>query len=228
MASSEPRPRYYLQAWPRAEVEVEGILAQGLGTLREQMSRPDEVRRFGFGLRTGKQPTAIPGGGLKITTERHSLSVERGGLLTLVAAVDSSYLTWAEERRGRKNGLHGLALVESTLEFFRLFYYSVLPRCRPPVDEWAAAGGMADLVTGENAMALHEGPSQSFIPIYTWHPVLRPTFEVGPYTVRGETPGQVAYRVLRDVYAEFDIDESEIPYVTNRAIDEEKIRAIRS
>jgi len=222
------RPRYYLQAWPRSEVEVEGILAQGIGTLRQQMSRPEEVRQFGFGLRSGKQPTAMPGGGLKTVVDRHSLSIERSGLMTLVAAVDSSYLTWAEDQRGRKNGVHGLALVECTLEFFRLYCQSVLPRCRPPVDEWGVAGGMADLVTGENPTSLHEGPMQSFLPIYDWHPVLRPSFEVGPYAIRGETPGRVACRVLRDVYAEFGLDESAIPYTRDGEIDEERIRTIRS
>ena len=79
MANSERRPRYYLQAWPRSDVEVEGILATGQNALREILSRPREVRPGGFGLRTGLLPSNIPGGGLRYVTDRLSLSLERNG-----------------------------------------------------------------------------------------------------------------------------------------------------
>lgn len=226
MVGLELRPRYFLQAWPRADVEVEGILAQGLGTLRDRLSLPNELRPYGFGMRTGVQPSVLPGGGLRVANDRLSLSVERNGLLTLVAAADREYLAWADEQRGRKNGLHPIALIECTLEFVRLFCLEVLPRCRPPAEEWALAGGMADLITGEHPTSLHPGRYQQFLSDLRMQPVTRANFELGPYIVRGETPGQVAYLVLRDVYAEFGIDESNIPYVADRAVSEEAIKSV--
>src|SRR5688572_9631816 len=117
MDGPEARPRYYLQAWPRAEVEVQGILAQGLDTLRNRMSLPNELRRFGWGMRSGLQPTPLPGGGLKIVSDRLSLSLERSGLLTLVARADETYLAWVDRQRGRPNSLLAIAVVECTLEF---------------------------------------------------------------------------------------------------------------
>jgi hypothetical protein len=222
------RPRYYLQAWPRGEVEVDGILRAGPDALRQIISHPKEVREFGFGLRTGVLPSPLPGGGLRVATDRLSLSLERNGLMTLVAAADRAYLAWADEQRGSKNGLHPMALIECTLEFVRLFEFEVLPRCRPPVDEWEVAGGMSDLHTGDHRTSLHPGPHQQLISDLWMKPVLRSRFELGPYVVRKETPGLVTYRILRDIYPEFGIDESEIPYVTDGTVDEEKIRAVGS
>ena len=46
-------------------------------------------------MRNGQQPTVMPGGGLRVVSDRLSLSLERNGLLTLVAAVDSGYLALA-------------------------------------------------------------------------------------------------------------------------------------
>jgi hypothetical protein len=206
---------------------VEGILAQGLGTLRDRLSLPNELRPAGFGLRTGLPANVLPGGGLRIIDKRLSLSLERNGLLTLIAAADSDYLAWADVQRGRKNGLLSTALIECTLEFVRLFCGEVLPRCRPTVEEWAITGGMSDLIMDDPPTALSPGRHQWGSSDLTLQPVSQPGFSLKQHVIRDESPGRVAYRVLRDVYAEFGIDETKIPFVADGEVSDEQILSIK-
>lgn len=221
------RPRYYLQAWPNANAEVVGILSRDYDSLRRRMPFPQELRQYGWGMRSGAQPTDIPNGGLRVVSSRLTLSLERTGLLSLIAAADSTYLAWADERRGRPNGLVGIAVVESTLEFMRFFKNEVMPRCQPPVAQWTVAGGMADLIEGPTATSLHDGPTSRFS--LEWHTATASAFQFGPITFAADiTAGHAAFRVLREVYAQFGMDEAEIPYVQDGEVSEAIIAAITS
>lgn len=217
--------RYFLQAWPPASVEVQQLHDPGADSFRSILRDPPQIRQhYGFGLATAMEPLLIPGGGLRIVvSERHSLSLQRNGLLTWVVTAGSEFLAWADERRQR-HSIAPVPLVESTLEFVRLFKLEVLPRCEPSPPGWAVAGGMADLLEGGERSSLSPGTLRSFP---SPQPAQSNDFTFGPMQFRDESAGAVAFRILHQVYAEFGIGDSQIPYSQDGEVSEELIRNIR-
>jgi hypothetical protein len=174
------------------------------------------------------QPSLLPGGGLRVLDEQQqSLSLERHGLLTLVVTAGSEFLAWADGGRGKKHSINPLALMECTLEFVRLFKLEVLPRCAPPVNAWRLAGGMRDLKQDNEPSTLAPGPVKRHPFRDEFQAAAGNHFDVGPMEFRGETPGSVAFTVVREVYVQFGIDESHIPYVENGEVSEQLIRQTR-
>jgi len=222
-AGLENQRRYLLQAWPLSNTEVEELHARGATGLRSILSRPDQIRSGGFGLGTGIEPSLLPGGGLRVLDEgRQSLSLERNGLLTLVITAGSEFLAWADEKRGRKHSINPLALVECTLEFVRLFIRQVLPRCEPPVARWRLAGGMADLYQDNNPSSLAPGARQQFA--HESQAAATSDFEFELMEFGDEPPSVVAFKVLREIYAQFGIAQSDIPYVEDGKVSERLIK----
>lgn len=222
-ASLENHRHYFLQAWPLSKTEVQGLHRRDPTGLRSILSRPHEIRPTGFGLRTGLEPSVLPGGGLRVLREqRSSLSLERNGLLTSVITAGSEFLAWADEQRGRKYNINPIALVESTLEFARLFIFEVLPRCDPPVAIWRLAGGMAHLHEDNEPSSLPLGARLQFAS--EAEAATTSDFEFGPMDFGKETPNVVAFRVLREIYPQFGIDNSDIPYVELDEVSERLIQ----
>jgi hypothetical protein len=217
------RRRYHLQAWPESATEVRDIHEE---EFRRFLMWPPSVRGQGFSLRTGQQPSTISGGGLRILARRSTLSLQRNGLLTWVAAADSDFLAAADERRGPRHLLNQLALVEATLEFARLYVLGILPRCEPIIVRWAVEGGMADLRASNELSILPGGPLdlEFDLPlnVYGYEPKAAPddSFQFGPLHFTNEQPGVVAFSILRHVYENFGLPKTAIPYVTGDAIDE--------
>lgn len=223
----EGHRRYFLQAWPLSQTEVQQLHLRDPAGLRHILPDPRGVRdQRGFRLRTRAQPTLLADGGLRVLDEqRMSLSLERNGLLTWVVTAGSEFLAWADERRQR-HSMNPLALVESTLEFARLFILEVLPRCEPRLAEWSVAGGMADLRENGQPSALPPGRlKESFREDYVEASYNHIAF--GPMSVSHESPGAVAFMMLREVYTRFGIDEFDIPYVENDEVSEQLIRETR-
>jgi hypothetical protein len=217
----EGRRRYYLQAWPGNATLVRDIHDE---TFRRLLSQPPAVRNQGFGLRTGIEPSTIPGGGLRILGRRSTLSLQRDGVLTWIAAADGDFLAWADERRGQRHILNQLALVEATLEFARLYVLTIRPRCEPAVEHWYVNGGMADLRASGETSALPGGPLDEFgLPLNVWgyEPSPAPAndlhFEAMQFA--DEEPGIVALGILREVYANFGLPEAAIPYTAGGRVD---------
>jgi hypothetical protein len=153
------------------------------------------------------------------------LSLEPDGLLSWVASAASDYLAWADEQR-RPHSINPLALVESTLEFMRIYIGLVLSRCSPAVAEWSVAGGMSDVRENGQPSLLTPGPLRDFF-ASDWQPAPANEISLGPYTFRDEPASMAAFRVLSDVYRNFGIDAGEIPYTDGQQVREDLIRQIR-
>jgi len=221
--------RYWLQAWPATAAEVQGLYASGPDGFRSLLVRPPAMRRMGFGVRTGAsgvvQLTGAPG--LRAVGPRGALSLLRTGLLTWVVPGGTEYLSRGDERR-QWNSISPIVLVESTFEFARFFLGQVLPRCEPRPARWFLGGGMADLRAGNHVSSLPTGALAVEDNLYSeWRPAGTDAFEFGPVEFRaGEQPGVVAYRALREVYAGFGVDTSEIPFTEGAEVSEALLRAL--
>jgi hypothetical protein len=228
-AGLENQRHYFLQAWPLSKAEVQELHRRGPTELRTILSQPHEVRSGGFGLGTGLQPSVVPGGGLRVLDEgRQSLSLERSGLLTLVITAGSEFLAWADEQRGGKHRINPLALVECTLEFVRLFALEVLPRCEPRPARWGLEGGMVNLRLGGEPSALAPGIGTSRATFaHQWKAAPSNAFQFQPMDFGDERPNVVAFKVLREIYAEFGIDPTDIPYVEDGEVSERLIQEAR-
>ncbi len=212
------RRRYYLQAWPLKSTEIRGLHSQEPGGVQWLLRHAKRARGFGFWLRIAEQPSLISGGGIRVLDQRTVLSLQPNALLTWIAPADSVFLAWGDERRDPKHSINPLALVESTLEFARTYTDIVLPHCEPAVDVWALGGGLADLQQDSEPSKLAPGPFENFFPMYGWREPADAAFSVGPYQFTTESPGAVAYRVLRDIYTHFGIPEQDIPYTREQEV----------
>jgi len=224
----EGRRRYFLQAWPASGTEVKELHRQDPSGLRHILPDPPAVRAaWGFDLKTRAQPSLLHDGGLRVLdNQRKSVSLQRNGLLTCVVTAGWEFLAWADENRRRKHSINPIALVESTLEFVRLFRDQVLTRSDPQPTQWCVAGGMKDLHEDNQPSSLAPGPVRDFfLGEYQDAPYDHMAF--GPMPLSQESPGAVAFMILREVYTLFGIDESDIPYAENREVSEELIRQIR-
>lgn len=218
--------RYFLQAWPSSEVEVQEIHAAD--GFRRLLPHPPEIREGGFNLDTRASPSVIPGGGLRVLDEGQiSLSLQRNGLLSWVVTADSEFLAWEDERIAQRHSINPIAVVESTLEFVRLFVFEVLPRCKPNPDRYHIAGGMADVFEDNEASSLIPGRARSPLRIasrFAAQKAPSSDISIGPLQFGDEPCGLVAFRILRELYAQFGIHESSIPYAQDGEISEDLIR----
>lgn len=216
--------RYFLQAWPNDEVEVQDLYSSEPYGFRYVLANPPEIRAQGFGLRTYDLARVLPGGVIRtLHAETMALSLQRNGLLTWVVTAGPRFLSWAAENRSHGPFLiNPLALVESTLEYFRLFVGQVLPRCEPSPSSWTVVGGLADLREGGKPSLLAGGTYRA---LKQPQPALQSDSNIGPLRVNtGESVGRVTFRVLRDVYATFGLSEKDIPYAQEGEIHEKLIR----
>lgn len=219
--------RLFMQAWPMTKAIVSDLhLPGGLHTI---IAGPPSLRDGGFNLRTGLQPALLPGGGLRvISDEKLSLSIQRNGLITWVVTAGPDFLAWASGRHGRPTyGINTMALVESVLEFVRFFAIQVVPRCEPQPGRWVVVAGMADLREEGDPTVLAPGSSRGWIPQHGTKPSPVDSFRTEETEGQDRSAEEVAFDILREIYAQFGIDESHIPYSEQGRVSEELIKTAK-
>ncbi len=142
--------------------------------------------------------------------ERLTLSLQRDGLLTAVIAADGRHLAWAASQREPHN-INSLALVETTLEFFRLYTLQVLTRAQPRTSEWGVSGGMADLIEAGELTSLCVGSGLDW-PHFDRRQARANDIDFGPVIFSDQDPGTAAFAILKEVYVRFGIAPEGIPY----------------
>jgi hypothetical protein len=174
---------------------------------------------MGFGIRMGQEIELLPGGGLRVVGPRGSLSLERNGLLTWVVTAGSDFLAWADQKRGRTLSINPLTLVESTFEFTRFAAEQVSPSLFPSAGSFMLAGGMQDLHEDGRPTVLKPGRSDELDHSVDWSEPSEESFGFGPFTLAPFDPKTAALLALREIYAEFGLPPSGIPYVLGDQID---------
>jgi hypothetical protein len=121
-------PVYFLQAVPpRGPETLPGFYDE----VRDELERRPVLRRSGFARRLRLHPEAVEGG-WAMRTDESLIWAEPDGLLTqAVVAGDDTALGWYFNQSRKPEQpltIHPVALLEVTLEFFRLLYGAIRPR----------------------------------------------------------------------------------------------------
>ena len=216
---------YYLQASPTTSATLSRFYEGRADSLFEVLTDPPHVRPLGFGFRIGQRPERTAYDGLRVFQPiSASLSTTRSGLLTGI--LGQRYLTWGSEKYSPEGQtwINPIALVETTLEFWRFYLRQVLARGeRRAPSVWRV--GMKGLgpairvmlprfLLGKRASSLRKPQGgQDFETL--WRPV------------EHNDAGSQAFVSLTEVYARFGYDSQVIPLAENESVSEAEILRIK-
>jgi len=202
-------PAYFLQALPPAG----SALLQDLHSdIRSALLHPQVIRSLGFHPASGVAPEVRDSGLVYVQGTRSITWLDRDGFFTAGAVAGPDFLGWAVNQ-GRESGpgpfnINSIALVEFTLEFFRLLYREIMPRAR--VGKWSVRVCARGFLSINGGVRLGAGSARDLM-----------YMRVKPATGDDQTdvlepsgdPWRDAYLALVPVYALFGLSPAEIPFV---------------
>jgi len=215
---------YYLQAQPTTPVTLSRFYEGRLDSMVEVLSDPGQVRPMGFGFSLAQRPDRTPYDGLRVSQPLSaSLSITRAGLATGV--LGQRYLTWGSEKYSPQGQtwINPIALIETTLEFWRFYLNEVLARVDPraPCVWRVGMKGLGPPIRVMLPRFLLGRPGSSLR-----EPHDGQDFETPWLPVNHDDPGTQAFVSLTEVYARFGYDSQVIPLATDGSLSEEKIKEI--
>lgn len=219
MQGWEERPEYFLQALPPEGQELQGFYDE----VRRALMNHQILRNDGFAPWGNARSEVFDGGWLAQRSDIITL-VEPDGLVTHGLLVsDNTYLGWYfndYREEGTPLILHPIAVVETTLEFFRFLYSQVRPRGdRAP---WRYRISCRRFQS--NNVCLPVGhPTQRRL----FHPPVASSDEWNPVFNEAGSPSRDAFEALLRLYALFGHGPEAIPLVENNAISEEAVLHLR-
>ena len=214
-------PHLILQAWKPAGFQVADIQ----GPFRNDFLRPPSVRQNGFNLDFGRDVEVLPGGGLrKIRSGAMALSVLPEGLATLV--VGSYILGWAMERYQNPELINSIPLVELIYEFCR-FTAAYVQDDSDGSDLFLQAQLQRLDASGARRLAAGAPSSRPFHGFGDTNVAAGDVSEVITDVVADVAPAGAAFKLLADIYKNFGLGESAIPFVNveDRSVDIEDLAA---
>jgi hypothetical protein len=213
---SDGDPSYVLQAIPPGPPTFISDLHDAVRTALEY---PSSLRgHLGFNVKFG-EPLSARDGGLASLGSRHAIVLDRDALLTYGVNAGPRYLGWGinERKEGPPFHINSLALVETTLEFYRTVYMVLAPRV--PAGHWA----FRIVGRGWSRAGLALAPG---VPQGAWMHRAAPA---SSDTLDERLPGtgsapEDAFRALQRVYGVFGLPPSAIPFTANGMISEDDVK----
>jgi hypothetical protein len=211
----EVDPWFGYAAIPTTAVEIPSLFAGDQDPLVQMLNNPPRLRPGGFDLATGGPSQIVPGGSLRrsMLPGHKTVDVWRDGFV-LLAAEASEFLSWGTRPRGGGIRINPLVLSETCYSFCALTRH-ILQRAepRPQAIDYTiilrnlnVAGRPAELIP----FALGTFDWEFAANIY------RAAHADLERTIRSDWPedrvGLIAYRLVREVYRWFGMNDDQIPY----------------
>ena len=218
----EETPTYFLQAVPPPGSQLL-LNLHGSNGVAGKLVSPPVLRRNGWHPAAGFTPEVRDGGLVIVNGDRAIAWLDRDGFFTSGVVATPDFLGWGmDKRRDGAPGpytLNSLALVELTLEFFRLVHTVLVP-CAP-------AGGWTARVLARGFRSMSGGVRMSPGPPDVWHQALKPASGDAMDDVYASTgdAGRDAFLALERVYGLFGLSVEDIPFTEDRAVSETAVRA---
>jgi hypothetical protein len=231
-------PLAFLGAAPKQATDVETLTQ--LSGVRELLEDPPHSRHSGFNLLTLDRASLIGGTRLRVSngTRKH-IDLLADGTLLAVAAFNE-FLGWGREDFWSDPKANGLAIIEFTYDFLRLYERIVGEYLKPVPSDIRIEIGLSeaifyDAAGNQRKLYLTRGPVGGFqaFSAYAGREAPEDSFSAtadidlatqAPYLAVGD----VAYQLVRALYNWFGHTDDAIPYVNDEgtAIDIEQIQAV--
>lgn len=212
------RRSFSLAAVPTQAVEIPALFERRDAEIVRLLENPPKLRQGGFDLQTDS-PARILRGQLRraVTPKYNTLELWRDGTLIFGAAGDENFLCWG--RHPMTSGplrINPLALIESTYlfaELSKLIFQQASPQ--PKTVEYMIE--LHYMTLEEKPCVLIPGPVGSA----AWEygrggravPAPAPNFFSNlTWDEPSVKPGEIAFRLVREVYRWFGIEDINIPY----------------
>ncbi len=215
MQGWEERPAYFLQAFSPEGQELQGFYDE----VRQALVNHQILRADGFAPWGNARIEMLDGGWLAHRSDIVTL-VEPDGLITHGLLVsDNTYLGWYFNDNRAEDApllLHPIAVVETTLEFFRFLFSQIRPRADR--GDWRYRISCRRFRSQDVGLPAGH-PTQRFV----FNPPLASSDEWDRIFNEAGSPDRDAFEALQRFYALFGHPSTAIPLVENNAISEEAL-----
>jgi hypothetical protein len=187
----------------------------GKGSIAQALRDHPPLRPYGFNWYFMTEPAVLDNGVLA-SDGRHAIWVREDGMVTAAASVkEDDMLTWA--MRNPPSGpyrLNSVALIEMTLEYYRLVDKFVLPGTNTHYMHVVSTRNFA----GESAVILRSGlPAAIVASEHQLNRDIQSKFRASSYAEYD------AYQALARLYAAFQFGAESIPFAAEEQIDTRKL-----
>jgi hypothetical protein len=221
---------FALTSAPAESVSIPGLFRGG-HPIVELLRNPPQLRAGGWTPRIG-EPEILRGTVRRALGRTAALDCYPDGTVIFVAAADSFLCWWGSHGNGPPR-VNPMALVESTYTFSDLVHRIYSTHAEPRPSEIELGLSLYRMDAGGTPRVLLPDGIKSVWFRFPREPFLRLPPESNcefSERVSGDwTPGQAAYRLVRDVYTWYGFEEDVIPYVAEQesghVISAEKILA---
>jgi Putative DNA-binding domain len=222
----EEMPVFFLQAIPSSTARLDRFYeSEGV---RGALTRHVPVRNHvaGFNLRVLGDVNVAEGAIEYLADSRRCIRIDPSGLFTFGALATSDYLAWGTsswaEPGTREVWLNSIALVETTLEFYRFLAAEIMPST-PAGTTWTSR--VVCQRFDEGLVHLRPGPpNANALPM-----INPPRASSGDWIQQVPVSGQPerdAFTALTEIYALFGLPKRDIPFVEGDSISLDRLRTL--
>jgi hypothetical protein len=222
---------FVLAAYPSERGELKTVFQTSKGSIRQSLEDPPTLRQGGWSVQTLERAGIIRGELIRVCNENYKvLDLYRDGTLIFAVRADGSFLAWNTPDDQQR--LNPVALIESTYNFLRLYELVLSDLKERPlqlnlrvdlhhlhldsVKSYLLPGRTEDW-TYSLGTESHFAPSDDFAKVIE---------------ANGEhfDPREVAFRLVKEVYLWFGLEEDKIPYTKmdtdSRKVDPDTIKGL--
>jgi hypothetical protein len=212
-------PTYLLGAVPRSSQPVPIPGMYDPNRIYGCVSRPPEIRAFGFSLGRADTPRNEDGSLVNLSADRSVLWLDPDGTCLAAAAGSPAFLTRGQSSAGpERRDINATVLVEWSY-LFCLF----VEQCLAGAIEggWVFMARLRGAHSRPWSLSLQPGHSRNF-----WQDGRAPGLDEWHMEVAGTgDPGLDSFHLLVGLYGLFGLDERSIPFVSDDRVDPDLIRA---
>jgi len=195
----------------------------GLEALRRAIVDATPLRQLGFNFRNAGEPRIVAGRSLEVEGRARALRIEPNGIVTAVFVANRDGLGWALSQHLPESApmrINSIALVELTLEFFRLVHEAIGPLWAEP--EWHFVERVRGMKSAN--VVLESGLPPKGIPLTPAS--LAATAESDEWGSEFDSYGDAerdAFAALVNFYTLWGLGEKNIPFAVEGRISSERI-----
>ena len=215
----ETAPSFLLASHPTQPVEMRGLFEGSDSELLQELRNPPRLREYGWDLTTDAPMQNIRGRLRRsVVPQWKLLELSREGVIIFLARGDESYLSRSlVQPADRGYAVHPFVLAHCVYVFC-LFARSVYHFADPPPTDIVYVLELRNMLHNGHPAVLHPRHGKMNVLISSEYYSLMPeeNHTVSITCSATTEPGEVSFRLLRELYIWFGFDTSKVPYARNQ------------